>query len=69
MDQPLYTTESRSQLSEEGMTAYQSFLSAIVLDQIIRQAGDDPEQKCFHSLFISSWLSELFATEDRACAR
>ena len=52
MDQPLYTTESRSQLSEEGMTAYQSFRSAIVLDQIIRQAGDDPEQKRFRSLLL-----------------
>ena len=34
------------------MTVNQSFSSAIVLDQIIRQAGDHPEQKRFRSLLL-----------------
>ena len=52
MDQPLYTTCSQSELSDQGMTAYQSFTSAAVLDQIIRQAGDDPEQRRFRCLLL-----------------
>ena len=52
MDQPLYTTHSRSELSDQGMTAYQSFTSAVVLDQIIRQAGDDPVQRRFRTLLL-----------------
>ena len=52
MDQPLYTTQSRSELSDQGMTAYRSFKSAVVLDQIIRQAGNDPKQKQFRGLLL-----------------
>ena len=52
MDQPLYTTHSKSELSDQGMTAYQSFQSAVVLDQIIRQAGDDPDQRRFRDLLL-----------------
>ena len=52
MDQPLYATQSRSELSDQGITVYQSFDSAVVLDQIIRQAGDDPGQRQFRSLLL-----------------
>ena len=52
MDQPLYTTQSRSELSDQGITVYQSFNSAVILDQIIRQAGDDPGQRQFRSLLL-----------------
>ena len=52
MDQPLYTTQSRSELSDQGITVYRSFNSAVFLDQIIQQAGDDPGQRQFRSLLL-----------------
>ena len=42
MDLPLYTTNSRSELSDQGRGAYQTFQQAVVLDQVMRQAGQDP---------------------------
>ena len=44
MDLPLYTTNSRTELSDQGRAAYQSFRHAVILDQVMRQAGEDPEQ-------------------------
>ena len=41
MDLPLYTTDSRSELSDQGRVAYQTFQQAVVLDQAMRQAGQD----------------------------
>ena len=38
---PLYTTDSRSELSDQGRAAYQTFQQAVVLDQVMRQAGQD----------------------------
>ena len=34
MDLPLYTTDSRTELSDQGRAAYQTFQQAVVLDQV-----------------------------------
>ena len=47
MDLPLYTTSASSALSDVGAGGYQSFNRAVVLDQIMRQAGQDPSQVLF----------------------
>ena len=43
MDLPLCSSDVRSALSELGRTAYQSFTRAIVLTQVVHQAGQDSE--------------------------
>ena len=43
MNLPLYTSVSRSSLSDLGRSAYQAFDKAIVLTQVIRQQGQDPD--------------------------
>ena len=45
MDLPLYTTVSRSPLSDQCSAAYQLFDRAIVLKQVIRQSGQDSDQR------------------------
>lgn len=52
MDLPLYTTSTSSALSDIGASAYQSFSHAVVLDQIMRQAGQDPSQVFFRELLL-----------------
>ena len=52
MDLPLYTTDSRSELSDQGRAAYQTFQQAVVLDQVMRQAGQDPEQVRFRDILL-----------------
>ena len=52
MDLPLYTTDSHSELSDQGRAAYQSFQQAVVLDQVMRQAGNDPEQVKFRDILL-----------------
>ena len=52
MDLPLYTTDSRSELSDQGRAAYQTFQQALVLDQVMRQAGQDPEQVKFRDILL-----------------
>ena len=52
MDLPLFTTHSRSELSDQGRAAYQYFNKAVVLDQVMRQAGHDPEQVKFHNILL-----------------
>ena len=52
MDLPLYTTDSRSELSDQGRAAYQTFQLAVVLDQVMRQAGQDPEQVKFRDILL-----------------
>ena len=52
MDLPLYTTVTRSELSDQGRTAYQSFQQAVVLDQVMRQAGQDPQQVQFRDILL-----------------
>ena len=43
MDLLLYTTNSRTELSDQGTAPYQNFQQAVVLDQVMRQAGKDPQ--------------------------
>ena len=52
MDLPLYTTDTHSDLSDQGRTAYQQFDKAFTLTQIMRQAGNDPEQVCFRDILL-----------------
>ena len=52
MDLPLYTTDSRSELSDQRRTAYQSFNQAVILDQVMRQAGQDPQQVLFCEVLL-----------------
>ena len=48
MDLPLYTSSTSSALSDIGASGYQSFDHAVVLDQVMRQAGQDSSQVLFH---------------------
>ena len=59
---PLYTSSSRSELSDLGRTAYQMFNQAIVLDQVIQQAGQNPEQVLFHNILL--WLRDAQVTTE-----
>ena len=52
MDLPLYTTVSRTELSDLGSADYHLFNKAIVLDQVMRQAGVDTEQQLFRDLLL-----------------
>ena len=60
MDLPLYTTDSRSELSDQGRAAYQTFQQAVVLDQVMRQAGQDPDQVKFRDILL--WLRDAKVT-------
>lgn len=51
MDLPLYTV-SRSSLSDIGSTAYKFFNHDIVLDQPMRQSGQDPDQVLFRDILL-----------------
>ncbi len=50
MDLPLYTTVSRSAMSDLGSSAYQLFDRAVVLKQVMRQSGQDQSQVLFRSI-------------------
>ena len=63
MDLPLYTLESCSSLSDLGKSAYQLFNKAIVLDQVMRQSGDDDQQIIFHNILLRLKLT----TSDWQC--
>ena len=52
MDLPLYTTVSRNELSDLGSADYHLFNKAIVLDQVMRQAGVDTEPQLFRDLLL-----------------
>ena len=52
MDLPLYTTVSRNAMSDLGSTAYQMFDYAVVLEQPMRQSGEDPDQVLFRSILL-----------------
>ena len=52
MDLPLYTTDTRSDLSDQGRTAYLRFTKAFTLTQVMRQAGQDPEQVHFRDILL-----------------
>ena len=52
MDLPLYTTSSSSALSDVGSSSYQMFDHAVILDQIMRQSGQDPSQVLFREILL-----------------
>ena len=52
MDLPLYTTVSRTELYDLGSADYHLFDKAIVLDQVMRQAGVDTEHQLFRDLLL-----------------
>ena len=52
MDLPLYTTVSRTELSDLGSVNYHLFDRAITLDQVMRQAGDDSAQQLFRNILM-----------------
>ena len=52
MDLPLYTTDTRSDLSDQGRTAYLQFDRAFTLTRIMRQAGQDPDQVRFRDILL-----------------
>ena len=52
MDLPLYSTVSRSALSDLGSTAYQLFDHAVVLKQVMRQSGQTPAQVLFRQILL-----------------
>ena len=62
MDLPLHTTTTSSALSDIGASGYQSFDRAVVLDQIMIQAGQDPSQVLFREILLRLRNGEV--TED-----
>ena len=52
MDLPLYTTDTRSDLSDQGRTAYLHFDKAFTLNQVMSQAGQNPEQIHFRDILF-----------------
>ena len=70
MDIPLYTTVTRSDLSDQGYRAYSQFEKAFTLTQVMRQAGQDPEQIRFHNILLHLRNAEVtvenFATSHGA---
>ena len=62
MDLPLYTTSTSSYLSDIGSNVYLTFDRAVILDQIMRQSGDDSSQALFRDVLLRLRNCEL--TED-----
>ena len=44
--------ESITELRDQGRAAYQSFHQAFVLDQVMRQSGQDPQQVKFRDILL-----------------
>ena len=63
MDLPLYTIDSRSELSDQGRTAYQQFDKAFILTQVMRQAGNGPDQVRFRNILLRLRNAEV-TTQD-----
>ena len=59
MDLPLYSSDMKSPLSDLGRTAYQSFSKAIVLTQVMRQLGQNPEQVRFREILCLREMHKL----------
>ena len=59
MDLPLYTTVSRSELSDLGSVNYHQFDHAIILDQVMRQAGNNDTQQQFRDILMRLRNGEL----------
>lgn len=62
MDLALYTTAPRTALSDLGSNAYQLFDHAVVLNQVMRQSGEDPSQVLFRQMLLR--LRDGQVTED-----
>ena len=52
MDLPLYTTVSRTELSDLGSIDYHLFDHAVVFDRVMRQAGQDAGRERFRNLLL-----------------
>ena len=52
MDLPLYTTVSRSELSDLGSSNYHLFDHAVVMEQVMRQAGQGADQRLFRDILM-----------------
>ena len=65
-DLSLYTTASRKPLSDLGRAAYQIFNRAIVLDQVMRQSGEDASQVLFCDILLRLRDAEV-TKEDWKC--
>ena len=52
MDLPLYTTDTHSDFSDQERTAYLHLDKAFTLHQVMRQAGQDPEQIRFRDILF-----------------
>ena len=48
----MYTTSTSSPLLDIGSSSYRSFDKATVLDQIMRQSGDDPSHILFRNILL-----------------
>ena len=59
MDLPLYTTVSRTELSDLGSVNYHLFDHAITLDQVMSQAGNDSTQQLFRNILMRLRNGEL----------
>ncbi len=52
IDLPLYTTDTRTEFSDQVRNAYQQFDKAFILDQVMRQAEHDPQQVRFRDILL-----------------
>ena len=59
MDLPFYTTVSRSELSDLGSVNYHQFDHAIILDQVMRQGGNNDTQQQFRDILMRLRNGEL----------
>ena len=59
MDLPLYTTVSRTELSDLGSVNYHLFDRALTLDQVMGQAGNDSAQQLFRNILMRLRNGEL----------
>ena len=49
---PLYTTQTSSDLADQGCRAYSQFTAAFTLTQVMRQSGQDSEQVRFRDILL-----------------
>lgn len=48
----LYTIDTRTELSDQGRTAYLQFNKACTLTEVMRQSGSDPKQVQFRDILL-----------------
>ena len=51
-DKPMYVSGNGTVVSDHGHSLYLMFESVIILDQVMRQAGEDPEAVAFRALLM-----------------